>query len=326
MKIAIVGTGGVATRHLGVLRRLPSLELVGHVSADPARAESQATRWGGKAFTDLEHMLDAERPEAVWVCVTPDRHGQLEDTLIARNVPFFVEKPLAADLPVAESIAAHLERTFLVAGVGYKFRALDTLPALRQILSEHPPRMALAAWHDRTPAPSWWRDAARSGGQLVEQATHLVDLARVLLGEPEVAAAVSQRVVRHDLLDSTVDDVTAALLRFPDNVPLTLTATCLLDGNVAAHLQLICEGRVLTLSERSLLIQTGQSTKEITSQTDPFLVEDRAFLEAVRTSDPTAVLCTYADALQTHRVCIATRDLAHSSNSRPSPSQKAASS
>jgi predicted dehydrogenase len=315
VKIAIVGTGGVATRHLGVLQQLPSLELVGHLSADRARADAQAAQWGGKAFTELEHMLDSERPDAVWVCVTPDRHGQLEDALIARNVPFFVEKPLAADLTVPEDIAAQLERTSLVVGVGYKFRALDTLPLVREMLAEFPAHMALAAWHDRTPAPSWWRDASRSGGQVVEQATHLVDLARVLLGDAEVVSALSQRAPRQAFPDSTVDEVTAALLRFPRNVPVTLTATCLLDGSVAAHLQLICEGRVLTLSERSLLVQTGQTTREISSQTDPFLAEDSAFVEAVRVSDPTAVLCTYADALRTHQVCITIRDLAQRINS-----------
>jgi len=307
MRIAMIGTGGVAARHLGVLRDVPGLELVGHLSAEGARADVQARQWGGRGYSQLDYLLDSERPQAVWVCVTPDRHGLLEETLIERGVHFFVEKPLAADLPTAERIAAHLVGQSLVVGVGYKFRALDALPLTRQLLAERPPHMVLAAWHDKTPPPAWWQDASRSGGQIVEQATHLVDLARVLVGEPVVVAAIGRRVWRPEFPSSTVDDVTAALLRFPGDIPGTLTATCLLEGNLAAHLQLVCESRILTLSERMLRIETGRETQEVPSTADAFFVEDTAFVQAVRTGDRGGVLCDYADALATHRVCLAIR-------------------
>src|SRR5947209_12981290 len=156
-----------------------------------------------------------------------------------------------------------------------------------------------------TPQPSSWHDASRSGCQIVEQATHLVDLARVLVGEPVVMAAIGRRVWRPEFPLSTVDDVTAALLRFPGDIPGTLTATCLLEGNLAAHLQLVCEGRILTLSERMLRIETGRETQEVPSTADAFFVEDTAFVQAVRTGDRGGVLCDYASALATHRVCLA---------------------
>src|SRR5437762_13831783 len=73
MKIAIIGTGAVAARHLGVLRDVPGLELVGHLSADAARSEAQARHWGGRGYSRVDHLLNSERPQAVWVCVTPDR-------------------------------------------------------------------------------------------------------------------------------------------------------------------------------------------------------------------------------------------------------------
>ena len=316
MRIAVIGTGGVAARHLGVLRELPGLDLVGHLSADAARAEAQARQWGGGSYTHLEHLLDSKTPEAVWVCVTPDRHGHLEETLIERGIPFFVEKPLAVDVSTAERIAARLEQRALVVAVGYKLRALDTVVVTRRLLEERPARMVVAAWHDRTPAPAWWQDASRSGGQIVEQATHLVDLARVLVGEPQIVAAVSRRVPRQAFAASSVDEVSGALLRFPGDVPGTLTATCLLEGNLAAHLQLVCDGRVLTLSERALRVDTGRETYEVPSTVDAFLVEDTAFVEAVRTGDRSAVLCDYADALKTHRICVGIRAASAQPHSR----------
>jgi predicted dehydrogenase len=310
VKIAIIGTGGVAQRHLGVLAQLPDLEVVGHVSADLARAEQQAARWGGHGYVEVAQMLDRERPAAVWMCVTPDRHGPTELALLERRVPFFVEKPLAVDLALAEELAQRIAQAGAIVGVGYKFRALDTLGRVRQLLDETPPRMVLGAWHDSLPPPPWWRQAARGGGQIVEQATHLVDLARYLIGEAEVVAALGGQWPRPDFPDAEVPDVSSALLRYASvegAIPGLFSATTLLEGHQAIHLQLICRGRVLTISDQRLLIETGRHTDEIRSTADTFLVEDVAFLEAVRTQNGDALFSSYADALRTHRVCCAIR-------------------
>src|SRR5439155_537865 len=149
MRVAIVGTGGVARRHLGVLRQIENIQLVGHLSNDSTRAAGQADEWGGRGFTRLPDLVNSTQPEAVWVCVTPERHGALELELIARDIPFFVEKPLAVDVATAEAVARALaEAGGPVVAVGYKFRALDTLPRTRELLQETPARMVLAMWHD----------------------------------------------------------------------------------------------------------------------------------------------------------------------------------
>jgi predicted dehydrogenase len=310
VKVAFVGTGGVAQRHLGVLAPMSDVQVVGHVSGDAARAVAQAAHWGGAAFARVEDLLEAQRPDAVWICVTPDRHGPLEAALIDARVPFFVEKPLAVDLTTAEAIAARLVGQELIVAVGYKFRALDILFHARKLLAESPPRLVIAAWHDSLPPPDWWRHADQGGGQVVEQATHLLDLARVLVGEAEVISASSGRWPRADAPDADVPDVSAAFLRFVTTdgpIPGMLSATSLLRGHQSIHLQLICAGRSLTLSERALVVDTGQHIEEVLTAADPFQVEDANFLDAVRANNPAGILCSYADALQTHRLAIAIR-------------------
>jgi predicted dehydrogenase len=292
------------------LSQLPDIEIVGHVSLDPSRAAVQAERWGGAAFSNIEDLIDRRRPDAVWICVTPDRHGPLEFALIDARVPFFVEKPLSVDLATAENIAHRLDGSRLVTAVGYKFRALDTLPRVRELLEDTPARMVLAQWHDSLPPPAWWHHVEQSGGQVVEQATHLLDLARFLVGEAEVVSANGARWPRMDAPDSDVPDVSAAFLRFPTAngpVPGVLSATSLLRGRPSIHLQLICAGRALTISERALLIDTGRDTEQILTTVDPFHAEDAAFIAAVQSNDPSRVLCSYADALQTHRLACAVR-------------------
>jgi hypothetical protein len=48
----------------------------------------------------------------------------------------------------------------------------------------------------------------------------------------------------------------------------------------------------------------------VDSAVDTFLVENQHFVQAVREQNPALVLCDYADALLTHRVCIQIRDAA----------------
>ena len=62
---------------------------------------------------------------------------------------------------------------------------------------------------------------------------------------------------------------------------------------------MICSGRVLT-PEQGVRIETGRETTELRTIQDPFEVEDVAFLN----DKP---LSTYADALETHRLCLAMR-------------------
>ena len=55
-------------------------------------------------------------------------------------------------------------------------------------------RRALARLDAR---PAWWGRVEQGGGQVIEQATHLYDLARLLMGEATVVGAASTT----DILD-----------------------------------------------------------------------------------------------------------------------------
>lgn len=307
MKVATIGAGGIAERHLGVLGAEPEIEIAGHVTTRPRGAQEAAQRWGGRAYTDFTEMLDREEVDAVWVCVPPGAHGAIEHELIERGIPFFVEKPLSVELHTAEEIAQRLDRTGIVAAVGYHMRAMDTLPEVQRTLAENPARMVLGAWHDSTPPPEWWRRQASSGGQMVEQATHLFDLARVLVGEATVIGATATRHERPAYPDADVATVSAALLRYETDATGVFTATCLLGGAAAVHVQLVCEGLLITVARDGVTYDTGVDRREVRVNNDPFVDEDRAFLSAVRNGDPSLCVCKYRDALVTHRLCCEAR-------------------
>jgi predicted dehydrogenase len=310
----MIGSGGIARRHIGVLIAEPEVELAGIVSPSPERAAAAAHRWGRPVYGSLAELLDLETIDAAWICIPPGGHGEIESRLIERGIPFFVEKPLSADRRTGEEIGAALARMGLIAAVGYHWRALDTIPEVRRTLADRPARMVLGAWHDATPPPEWWRRQAGGGGQMVEQATHLFDLARLLVGEAGVTAATATRYGQAAYPDADVADVSAALLRFAGGATGVFTATCLLGGVAAAQVQIVCEGLLITITQRSVVYDWGRERREVLTGNDPFVDEDRAFLQAVRHNDPRLLVSSYADALLTHRLCF---DVQEASDYRP---------
>lgn len=303
MRVAVIGAGNIGSKHLGILAEEPDVEIAAIVSSTLDRARAATEKWGGNPYSNCEDLLKHERIDVAWICVPPYAHGQMELNLIEQGIPFFVEKPLSADLGTAEKIAAALERTPVISAVGYHWRAMDTLPEVRQTLVSNPARMLLGAWHDTTPRPEWWRHQAASGGQVVEQATHLFDLARYLVGEASVIAATTAQYGQTAYPDADVDDVSASLLRFYNGATGVVTATCLLGGLAAQYIQIVCEGLLISITQKGVTYDTDKAHREVTIGNDPFRAEDRAFLEAIREREESLILCNYTDALQTHRLC-----------------------
>jgi predicted dehydrogenase len=303
-RIGLVGAGGVAQRHAAVLAGFADVALVGVTDVAPQAATAVAQETGAIAFDDLVEMLDATVPDAVYVCVPPFAHGEPERALVERSIPFFVEKPLAAELAVAEELAEAVARRGLLTATGYHWRYTDGVQRARELLAATPARMALGVWLDTVPPVAWWTQRARSGGQVVEQVTHLLDTMLHLVGDVEEVYGVASQAPRAAFPDADVDDVTAATLRFASGAIGSLAATSLLPAKRRVAVELLCDGRRLELSERGLVVDDGEpgSVAE-----NPWLAKrrvDRAFVDAVqgRRDD---VRAPYAVALETHRVACA---------------------
>lgn len=303
MEIAMIGAGNYAKAHLSVLSKEPGIEIVGHVSRTPGSREASAQRWGGRTYATCESLLKNEQVDAAWITVPPGAHGEIEESLIARGIPFFVEKPLSANRQTAERIAASIAKHEIIAGVGYKWRAMDTIPEVRQLLTEKPAHLILAGWHGGTPPLTWWQRQETGGGQMVEQATHLFDIARHLMGEATVIKATADRHPRQAYPNMNVADTSTALLHFETGAKGVFTATCLLEGTEEIYVKLVCEGLLITINREGVTFDAGHERREVRVGEDLITREDRAFLAAVRRNDPSLLFSSYEDALLTHRLC-----------------------
>jgi predicted dehydrogenase len=183
VRIGMVGAGAVAARHLRTLLAMDGVEVAG--VADPAleRAKELAAEAGAAAYPNHMELLEAERLDAVYICVPPFAHGAPELAVIEAGLPMFVEKPVAIDQETAATIAAALAGRPLLTCTGYHWRWLDIFDRAVGLLADRPARLVQCAWLDKVPPPLWWPRRDGSGGQVVEQTTHVLDAARALAGE-----------------------------------------------------------------------------------------------------------------------------------------------
>ena len=104
-KLAMIGCGGIGRYHLGHFVNFKDIELAGFCDLLIERAEEFVQIAGsGKAYSDFVKMYDEVKPDMVFICIPPSTHGYIEFETIRRGIPFFVEKPVALDISLANAI------------------------------------------------------------------------------------------------------------------------------------------------------------------------------------------------------------------------------
>jgi predicted dehydrogenase len=309
LRLVLIGAGWITPLHLAALDRLGRTRLVGVASAREESARATAEPRGATAYTDVDRMLDEQRPDLAYVAVPPSAAIAVLERLVERGIPFLTEKPLAAtDAEGPARIAAGVAERGLVAAVGYHLRALDALAEVRERLTGNPVRLFTARWLSGTPAPAWWLHEEVGGGQVVEQATHFYDLARLLVGEATVIGAASTRDEPVVPEGADVVDATAAVLRFETDAVGSFANTRRLASAVV-EVELAASDVLITIrrvgddpGSWEVAIDDGESKRMIPPGRSPYEAQAAVFLDAVEAGDPNRVLSSYSDALRTDRL------------------------
>jgi myo-inositol 2-dehydrogenase / D-chiro-inositol 1-dehydrogenase len=307
-RVGMIGAGGVAQRHARVLAGLPDVQVVAVTDVVAAAAEKLAGEYGARAFSDVDGLL-AEGLDAAYVCVPPFAHGVPERAVIAAGLPLFVEKPVGLDMTKPTEISALLADRGVLSAVGHHWRYLSVVDQARAVLGDRPVRLVSGAWLDKVPPVSWWAHRDRSGGPIVEQAAHVLDLLRYLVGEvTEVTAAGNGTPPPAEGAD--VDGATVATLRFAGGAVGTLAATCVLGWKERAGLEIYADGLALSITENALVIRDADGSRTVDGDPEAARVAvDRAFIEAVR-AEGDDIRVPYAEALRTHALAVAVAEAA----------------
>lgn len=310
VKIGFVGVGGIAHAHISNLMQIPGVQLVAFADLNRSRAKAAADRFGGRAYRDWRKMFDSEELDAVYVCVPPHGHVGQEEAAAKRGWHLFIEKPIANDLATAKRIARAIKQDGVISSVGYHWRYYDTIDRAKVLLKGKTVGIVLGYWLGTMPGVPWWRVMRQSGGQMVEQTTHIFDLARYLVGEVKrVHAAYALRALKHiDKL--TVPDVGTATLEFQNGAIGQISTTCLLNQGYNVGLRILTPELIVESDGGALRVVEPGHTEQFQSAVSPTLIEDQVFVRAVRTGKAGAVRSDCDDALRTLAVTLAANESA----------------
>jgi len=311
-RIGVIGTGGISGVHLNNLSKLKRVELVGVCDIAPGKAEAVARERGGRPYLQFEEMLDKEKPELV-LLLTPQtvRHDPIE-ACAERGIPMFIEKPPAKNMAEARKCSAVVRQHKLLNSIGFVLRYKQVVTRARELLKGR--RIHIIRMRYYAPmilqyekySPFYFLNEV-SGGMLVDQALHFIDLARYIVGaEIDEIHGVGSNLARPKSKEITT----------PENVVLNLRFT---DGTVGTHTHTWAFenwlGEIEVVSPRARLLLdvfNGKLTGtldgmniEYNQNDDAYVTELEVLLDAIRTGDRSGVLSDYDDAVKTLGVCVA---------------------
>src|SRR5205823_3361399 len=107
VRIAIVGTGGIANVHAENVARLDGAEVVAAMDVLPGLVEEFAGKWQiPRRYTSLDDLLRDGDIDLVHLCSPPLVHREQAIAVLERDLPVLAEKPPARSLAEFDEIAA----------------------------------------------------------------------------------------------------------------------------------------------------------------------------------------------------------------------------
>ncbi len=232
LKLAVLGCGGFARkRQVPNLVAQPDVRLVACCDQERANAEALAQEiTGGQAvvYDDYVTMLDRAQPDAVYIALPPYAHADEVQQAARRGIHVFIEKPIALDMDTAWRMVEAAEKAEIVTQVDFQFRfgaAVDHVARQLSSGTAGAPGLMLARYFCNSLHAPWWRQKDKSGGQLVEQVIHMIDLLRYFLGKPVSVVGRQANLFHREVPDYTVEDVSGVLVSFESGALGVIAAT-----------------------------------------------------------------------------------------------------
>ncbi len=119
LNVGFAGAGGIAELHMSILERSDDVRITAICDVDPIRASRLAERFGASVHYDAVDMLANEKLDALYVCLPPFAHGDVELVAADNGVNLFIEKPLGLSLERTAEKVRRLAQSDVVVSVGY---------------------------------------------------------------------------------------------------------------------------------------------------------------------------------------------------------------
>lgn len=307
VNVGFIGCGGNARGHMNNFMNTKGAKVVAVCDVVEDRVKQAGEQTGAEAYTDMNKMLERDDLSAVCISIPVHAHGAPELATIKRGLPFLVEKPVARDLGTAKKVLAAVKRKKLITCVGYQLRYAGGTVAAKKLLKGQTIALVVGQYWSGTgrgDPKAWIRQYQKSGGQILEQATHAIDMMRYLCGD--VASVYTCRA-RRELKEIDCPDVHSVSMAFKSGAVGALTATWAYDPRDWSHANIVsvtyADKLLRWLGGAKAIVSGGGADPEEHVRAGKTIEE--AFVKAVRTGNDSGILSPYSDAVKSLEVSLA---------------------
>jgi predicted dehydrogenase len=213
IRVGIVGAGYIAQIHSAAYRvaagtfpgAVPEVELVRVVDADAERAAALASAWSWReSTTEAARVTEADDVDVVDICAPNHVHAEVAIAALRHGKHVVCEKPLAASVAEARAMADAARAAERVAQVCFYYRTWPAIAEARRLVEEgaigeitsFTGRMLQEYAADPELALGWRARRAEGGaGALDDLGSHILDVARFLVGDLRVLEATTRATV-----------------------------------------------------------------------------------------------------------------------------------
>ena len=222
-RIGLIGAGVIGRTHATTIGADENIILAGLADPTPAGryfAESLGVAW----HADPAAMFAAGGLDGVIVATPNDLHLPIALEAIARGLPVLVEKPIATTVAQGEELAAAAEKAGVPVLVGHHRRHNPIIATARRLIGEGAiGALATASiLYAHAKPPEYfnlaWRTQPGTGGPVLINLIHEIDLVRFLCGEIASVQAFTSSARR----GFSVEDCAAVILRLTNGGLVTV--------------------------------------------------------------------------------------------------------
>jgi len=254
LRVAFIGTGGIAGAHIPALMKCPDVEIVGLCDIIPERSRQymeKAKCTKEQCFTDYTKMLQAVKPDAVSVCTPNGVHAPAAIAASRAGAHVIVEKPMAMNPKECQAMidAAKKAGKKLVIGFQYRYHpntAFIKNAADKGVFGDI--MFARVQALRRRGIPNWGvfgQKKLQGGGPCIDIGVHVLEMTHYVMGSPKPVAAVGNTWTylgnkpskvkctwpNWDHKTYTVEDLAIGQIRFANGALLHL------EASFAAHIE-----------------------------------------------------------------------------------------
>lgn len=234
LKVGVIGCGTISkVRHLPEFDSNKNVEIVAVCDIVAERAEEMAVKYGAKAFTSYQDVINLEEIDAISVCLPNYLHAPVSIAALNAGKHVLCEKPMATSKEEAEAMVAAAKDNGKKLMIGHNQRFVASHCKAKEIIESG--KLGKIYSFKTTfghPGPEGWSvDGANSWffnkeqafiGAMGDLGVHKADLMRYLLGEfSEVGAFIETNAKQN----TEVDDNAVCILRTESGIIGTLAAS-----------------------------------------------------------------------------------------------------